>query len=111
MKWIAISIVALTLSMANCNGDDHENHDGDHGHSDADKSVVKPYPFNTCVVSGEELSSMGDPHVFTHNGQEIKMCCKGCVKKFNADPDKFLKVIADGKGPTDNAHDHKKHDH
>ena len=109
MKLISISIVFFALALAGCNGE-HKDH-GDHQHGDADTNKVKPYPFKTCVVSGEELSSMGDPHVFTHNGQEIKMCCKGCVRKFNADPDKFLKVIADGKGPADNAHDHKKHDH
>jgi hypothetical protein len=25
----------------------------------------------------------------------VRFCCKGCVKKFNAEPEKFLKMIDD----------------
>ena len=54
----------------------------------------KPYPLDTCVVSGEKLDSMGKPYVFVKNGQEVKLCCDGCLKDFNKDPDKYLKKIA-----------------
>ena len=57
------------------------------------KKDVKPYPLTTCVVSGEKLGGMGEAYVFTHKGQEIKLCCKGCLKTFNKDPEKFLKKI------------------
>ena len=33
---------------------------------------------------------MGKPVVTVHEGQEIKFCCKPCIKKFNANPAKFL---------------------
>lgn len=59
------------------------------------KKDVKPYTLTTCVVSGEKLGGMGDAYVFTHEGQEIKLCCKGCLKTFNKDPKKFLKKIED----------------
>ena len=36
---------------------------------------------------------MGDPYVFTHEGREIKLCCKGCLKDFNKDSAKFVKKI------------------
>jgi hypothetical protein len=39
-----------------------------------------------CPVSGEELGSMGEPVVMTHDGKEVKLCCKSCIKKFEADP-------------------------
>ncbi len=55
---------------------------------------AKPYPLKTCVVSGEALDSMGKPYVFVHDGQEIKMCCKNCLKDFNKEPDKYLKQIS-----------------
>ena len=48
--------------------------------------AVTPYPLSTCIVSDEPLGSMGEPHVFTHEGQEIKLCCKKCLKQFNKDP-------------------------
>ena len=53
-------------------------------------SGVKPYPLKTCVVSGNTLGSMGDPVTKVHSGQEMKFCCKPCVKKFDANPDKYL---------------------
>ena len=52
---------------------------------------AKPYPLKTCVVSDEELGSMGDPYAFTHEGQELKLCCKSCLKTFKKDPAKYLK--------------------
>jgi YHS domain-containing protein len=48
------------------------------------------YPLTTCVVSGEKLGEMGAPVVTNYKGTEVRFCCSGCVKKFNADPDKYL---------------------
>ena len=56
-------------------------------------SKAKPYPLKTCVVSGEKLGEMGDPYVFTHDGQEIKLCCKSCLKDFNKAPAKYMKKM------------------
>lgn len=46
-----------------------------------------------CPVSGEELGSMGDPVVVSHEGKEIKLCCASCVDEFNADPAKFSAMV------------------
>ena len=54
---------------------------------------AKPYPLKTCIVSGDNLGEMGDPVVFTHKGQEIKLCCKPCKKDFDKDPAKYLKKL------------------
>lgn len=58
-----------------------------------DQGKPKPYPLKTCVVSDEELGSMGKPVVFVHEGQEIKLCCKNCRKDFDKDPAKFLEKL------------------
>ena len=70
----------------------------------ADKPVAKPYPLDTCIVSGDKLGDMGDVIVIVREGQEIKLCCKGCIKDVDKDPAKYLKKIdeaakakADGK--------------
>jgi hypothetical protein len=57
------------------------------------KKEVKPYPLQTCVVTGEKLGGMGEAHVFTYKGREIKLCCKGCVKAFEKEPDKYIKML------------------
>lgn len=66
----------------------------------------KPYPLTTCVVSGEKLGGdMGKPYVFTHEGREIKLCCKSCLKDFKKDPAKYLKKFdAAGKQPAEKEH-------
>ena len=57
------------------------------------KENVKPYPLDTCIVSGEKLGGMGTAVTFVHNGQEIKLCCKHCRKTFDKDPAKYLKKL------------------
>jgi len=54
---------------------------------------AKPYTLKTCVVSGEKLGEMGKPYVFVHEGREIKLCCKDCLKDFNKEPAKYVKKI------------------
>ena len=53
------------------------------------------YPLKTCVVTDEKLGSMGKAYVHTHEGQEVQFCCKSCISKFNKDPQKYLKKVAD----------------
>lgn len=53
------------------------------------------YPMTTCVVSGEDLGSMGEPIVYWHkiDGQpdrEVRFCCEMCQGQFDSNPDKFL---------------------
>ena len=57
------------------------------------KDAAKPYPLEKCIVSDEKLGEMGKPYVFTHEGQEIKLCCKSCLKDFKKDPAKYLKKL------------------
>lgn len=61
----------------------------------ADKDAKpKPYPLKTCVVSDEPLGGdHGEPYVFTHEGREVKLCCKPCLKDFNKEPAKYIKKI------------------
>jgi YHS domain-containing protein len=60
-------------------------------------AAAKPYTLDTCIVSDEKLDA--DPamksYSFVHEGQEIKLCCKSCKKKFDKEPAKYLKKLAD----------------
>jgi len=51
------------------------------------------YPFQTCVVSGEALDSMGKPIDRLYGTTLVRMCCKGCIKEFEKSPEKFLTRI------------------
>ena len=61
----------------------------------ADKKAekAKPYPLKTCIVTDEKLGEMGDAYVFVHEGREIKLCCKSCLKDFKKDPAKYIKKL------------------
>jgi len=45
------------------------------------------------VAAAVAYGSMGDPYVFTHEGREIKLCCKGCLDDFKKDPAKYIKKL------------------
>ncbi len=53
------------------------------------------YPLKTCVVSGEKLGGMGKPVKVTHEGTDVYLCCKSCLKDFKADPAKYVKMVKD----------------
>jgi len=58
-----------------------------------------------CPVSGEELSGeMGPPIKVTRGGSSVYLCCKNCLKKVEADPDKFFSASASPYAETGNHH-------
>jgi hypothetical protein len=59
----------------------------------ADAAKTKPYPLKVCIVTDNELGSMGKPITKIYGDQEIKFCCKPCVKKFEKEPQKYLKKL------------------
>lgn len=65
-----------------------------------DEAVIerqsKNYPLKTCIVSGQELGSMGDPIKMVVANRLIELCCAGCVKTANKYPAKMIALI-DGK--------------
>jgi hypothetical protein len=51
---------------------------------------TKPYPLKTCIITDNDLGSMGDEQRIVYQGQEIKFCCKPCEAKFLKNPAKYL---------------------
>jgi len=92
-----LAVAFLTVAIAMRAGE---------GKSEQKTAKPKPYPLTTCVVSGEKLGGdMGKPYVFTHEGREIKLCCKSCLKDFKKDPAKYLKKLdAAGTKPAEKEH-------
>jgi hypothetical protein len=84
----------VKLCCKDCQGDFEKETAKYMAKIEAANKKVKAYPLNTCPVSGEKLDSMGEPHAFVYDLQEIKLCCKDCKKDFEKEPAKFLKKIA-----------------
>lgn len=62
-----------------------------------DKKIIeqqtKTYPLTTCVVAGAELGSMGDPIDYVFGNRLVRFCCASCIKKFEAEPGKYMAKI------------------
>jgi YHS domain-containing protein len=58
-------------------------------------NVPAGYPLKKCVVSGEALGEMGKPVKVTSEGTDVYLCCKACVKDFNKEPAKYVKMVKD----------------
>jgi hypothetical protein len=56
-------------------------------------TAAKPYPLKVCIVSDNDLDSMGEQASFVTQGQTIKVCCKPCIAKFEKNPAKYLKKL------------------
>ena len=62
----------------------------------AESGVPKDYPLQSCPVSGEAYGSGGMvAYKVTHEGSDVWLCCKGCLKKFNKEPAKFAQAVKD----------------
>jgi hypothetical protein len=55
---------------------------------------VKPYPLKTCLVTDNDLDSMGERTTVVRAGRELKFCCEPCVGKFDKNPAKYLPKLA-----------------
>lgn len=59
----------------------------------ATDAQVKDYPLKKCVVSGEDLGSMGKPVDVVVGGRLVRLCCKSCKKDVLNDPAKFIAAV------------------
>ena len=83
MKLTLALLSSLLLGAGFASADDqHKGH-----------GVPATYPLKKCPVSDEELGGMGKPLKVTHEGTDVYLCCKSCLKDFNKDPAKFAAMV------------------
>lgn len=69
--------------------------------AEIDKAIAEQqmpfYPLETCVVTGEPLVIDGEDIGinYVYKNRLVRLCCKGCVRDFEADPVKYLKTLDD----------------
>ena len=57
----------------------------------------KPYPQETCLVSGDDLDEMDERVSTVHEGQTFEFCCKPCIVKFRKEPEKYVNKLKETK--------------
>ena len=75
----SLFITIIAVGLVGCS---HPNNEG---------SQAKAYPLKKCLVTDEAFDH--DTYTFVHKGQEIKLCCKSCLKDFEKDPSKYLSKL------------------
>jgi YHS domain-containing protein len=68
----------------------HRHHSEQKEATTAATTAVKPYPLKTCLVTGDKFDPIDEIVTTTYKGQEIKLCCRDCLKKFKRDPEKYM---------------------
>ncbi len=69
----------------------------------------KAYPLKTCVISKEDLGTMGEPTDLIYRAEGspdrlVRFCCESCIKDFKKDPAAALKRIDDAGKPAAKPH-------
>ncbi len=59
--------------------------------TDADAALIAKQ--GTCPVMDESLGSMGQPIKVMIGDKPVFLCCKGCIKKIQAEPAKYLVMV------------------
>jgi YHS domain-containing protein len=63
-------------------------------HTDAPVATAEPSnDQRVCPVTGDELGSLGPPIPVTVRGKTVWVCCEGCVRAVQRNPDKYLPAI------------------
>jgi YHS domain-containing protein len=92
LRYFAVLITAFALTTGIASAVDSDKKQA------ATAGVPADYPLKKCPVSDEALGEMGKPVKATHEGTDVYLCCKSCLKDFNKDPAKYTKMVKDAAG-------------
>lgn len=72
----------------------HTAHSSEEVSSAAKLSLEKKrYPLDWCLVSGDALGGDGSTIDHVYKGRLVQLCCKGCIRAFDQDPEKYLAIL------------------
>lgn len=93
---LSVAACLCALAVLGARAAEQEKSDADKGHvakSKEDQEVVAKqgpkYPLTTCVVTGETLVEGGTVDLIC-KGRLVRLCCAGCIGKFQAKAEKYL---------------------
>ncbi len=67
--------------------------------ADAGPAAAEPVNVGNkfCPISGKPIGTMGETKVVEYKGKAYNLCCPMCEKDFNADPEKYIKILEETK--------------
>ncbi len=93
---IVLAIVIGLFVFASCSKSEktdatENNLKSDDKKTDKAESSEELLIVTTCPIMGGKADLEGESIV--HKGYKVYFCCPGCDKKFQKDPDKYIKII------------------
>lgn len=90
----SLLVILVTLTALSARAAEHSSH-GSAAKEPVADAVPANYPLKTCVVSDEDLGSMGKPFEVTYKqagkpDRKVLLCCSNCEEGFLKDPAKAL---------------------
>jgi hypothetical protein len=82
MRLILALLSSMFLSVGALTAEDAKASEGSAG-----------YPLTKGVVSDEVLGEMGKPVRIAHEGTDVYLCCKSCIKDFKKEPEKHVEKV------------------
>lgn len=65
--------------------------------SPEETKTPKPYPLDTCLVTGDAFGPKVRGLSMIHEGREIRFCCGECKWTFLEEPEVYLKKLEAGR--------------
>ena len=59
---------------------------------------AEDYPLDMCPISGQGVSSKGDPVDVLYGTTLVRLCCQGCVAGYEKDPAKYAAQVRAARG-------------
>ncbi|MDH3590922.1 MAG: hypothetical protein OER88_03535 [Planctomycetota bacterium] len=101
----AVALAAFGLLATGCGDSEQADHDHDQNHdhgveehkgadaplSAADQKLADAQ--KVCPVSDEPLGSMGIPIKVMAGDRAVFLCCEGCLKSFEKNPQKYVEKL------------------
>lgn len=87
------------LSMPGCGP--HMHHGQAQGHAQHAAADEAAAPQNCPFMPARPASR---EHYVEHEGRRIYVCCGGCVRRFNEDPEKYAAMLGHERQQKDNPH-------
>jgi hypothetical protein len=109
--WWLVALMATSLTLAGCNGDDAKTDDADAGAATSatddseaaaiEEALAKLSPEDRalaekqkiCPVGDSQLGSMGPPVKVKVGDRDVFICCAGCEEELKSKPEEYLAKI------------------
>lgn len=100
-KITLVLIIGIMLFLASCSAQEQSKST----QVKVEKTNVIDVNNEFCPVTGEKINN-DFASTYIYEGKRYRFCCAGCIAAFKRDPQKYIKIIEEGKYPSGDSQMH-----